>query len=627
LKYGLLERDKEVRDERTGQVRVEHDFVNEVVGRAQGLPLYVRFVVEDLLSGELSFGDEGRLPRGLSAYYEDLLTRLAIGDLQAVLTPLVVGVAWAEAPLGIELLHRYLVERTVLTDDPEGRELLRRAVAAASSILKLAPTPEGGVGYVPYHESFREHIRGSAQVRVQGARAKEAFCRWAIDWAQLAAGLVRQYALCHGPAHLILAERWNELATILGDLKFIEAKCAAGFAHELVSDYREALRALPDTDVEKTGEDERQERLRQYTTDLIECAKRGTEARARYRAGPGSHPPQDSRPPDLPHSIILTLSSLPVEPPRPGAGGPLPAEQPTPETRTLSRLDRIRAFGQFAASQAHHLARHATQPWFTAQQACNSADSGPVVEAAIAQLEARPDAPVLLLRPRWRPPFCTRPACLRTLEGHLGPVNAVAMTVDGRFGISGSSDGTVRLWELDSGQCLRILEGHVGSVAAVAVTPDRRLALSGGEDRIVRVWDLAAARCATTLEGHAGAIDAVALTPDGALAVLGSEDLTLRVWDLCSGEGVRVIEGHAPGFAPLALTLDGARVLSAGLGRVLRTWDLRTGRFDLAKGPRLTTWWRCRMGPLPRRRRRTSGSRYTEGARSGERGVRGKRWP
>ena len=75
------------------------------------------------------------------------------------------------------------------------------------------------------------------------------------------------------------------------------------------------------------------------------------------------------------------------------------------------------------------------------------------------------------------------------------------MTPDGRTAVSGSDDDTVRVWDLATGQA-RTLEGHGGEVNAVAVTADGRTAVSGSDDSTVRVWDLATGQ-ARTLEGHA----------------------------------------------------------------------------------------------------------------------------
>ena len=68
---------------------------------------------------------------------------------------------------------------------------------------------------------------------------------------------------------------------------------------------------------------------------------------------------------------------------------------------------------------------------------------------------------------------------------------AVAVTADGTRAVSGGYDGTVRVWDLATGQQQAELTGHHGPAMAVAVTADGTRAVSGGYDGTVRVWDLA----------------------------------------------------------------------------------------------------------------------------------------
>nr|NMF67537.1 hypothetical protein [Brasilonema octagenarum UFV-OR1] len=63
-------------------------------------------------------------------------------------------------------------------------------------------------------------------------------------------------------------------------------------------------------------------------------------------------------------------------------------------------------------------------------------------------------------------------ALVRTLRGHSSVVNAVAVTPDGKYVISGSGDYTLKVWDLHSGKEKFTLGGHSDSVNAVAVTPD-----------------------------------------------------------------------------------------------------------------------------------------------------------
>jgi WD domain, G-beta repeat/CHAT domain len=117
------------------------------------------------------------------------------------------------------------------------------------------------------------------------------------------------------------------------------------------------------------------------------------------------------------------------------------------------------------------------------------------------------------------------------------------VTLDGRRLVSGASDRTLRVWDLETGRVVATLQGHAGRVKACAVTPDGRRLVSGSDDHTLKVWDLESGRPVATLQGHPGGAIACAVAPDGRRLVSGSADRTLKVWDLESG--VCLLTHHA----------------------------------------------------------------------------------
>lgn len=172
--------------------------------------------------------------------------------------------------------------------------------------------------------------------------------------------------------------------------------------------------------------------------------------------------------------------------------------------------------------------------------------------------------------------------------GHSDRVRDIALgTLDERpVVLSGSDDGTARVWDLATGTPIgRPFTGHNGSVRTVCAgfLGERSVAVSGGEDSTVWIWDLATGTpIAAPITGHRRTVRATAIADieDRPILVTGSLDDSVRLWDLATGEAIgNPLHGHAGGVIAVAAATSTWRPVAASAdsdGKVC-VWDLISG--------------------------------------------------
>jgi WD40 repeat protein len=164
------------------------------------------------------------------------------------------------------------------------------------------------------------------------------------------------------------------------------------------------------------------------------------------------------------------------------------------------------------------------------------------------------------------------------LRGHEDGVNGCAVSAHGHTGLSASSDRTLIVWDLTTGQQRYRLRGHEFEVSGCAISADGRIGLSASDDQTLIVWDLATGEQRHRLGGHNGPVSGCAVSADGCTGLSASSDQTLIVWDLAIGRERHRLRGHEGGVGGCAVSADGKTGLSASLDRTLIVWDLATGK-------------------------------------------------
>lgn len=197
------------------------NFVSAVTDKSEGLPLYVRYVVLDILAGRLERLD-GRdaLPDGLNAYYQQLLKQQDIGTKESLLTPILCLIAVAREPLSKEQLLVRLKDH--LPESADHDAWFETVILHLSSMLRGGPNGRSGSGYGIYHQSLREHLEQDAATKDSMQLAKEWLEARAIVCVTASpeeVGPFASYLARHGVTHLLEANKVADAIKLLDHLK------------------------------------------------------------------------------------------------------------------------------------------------------------------------------------------------------------------------------------------------------------------------------------------------------------------------------------------------------------------------------------------------------------------------
>ena len=165
---------------------------------------------------------------------------------------------------------------------------------------------------------------------------------------------------------------------------------------------------------------------------------------------------------------------------------------------------------------------------------------------------------------------------LSRFVGHSKEVGCIAISPDGKFALTGSSEDKARYWEVESGKEMHTLSGFKGKVKAVSIsTNGKRIRATDGAlfiDYDLNEQEIIHQRPLTRswASGQASAI-----SPDGRYIAAG-ESYDIHVWDLETGREFPKMEGSEIQWS-MKFTPNGSHLLSGGLGKI-NVWDPETGK-------------------------------------------------
>ena len=135
----------------------------------------------------------------------------------------------------------------------------------------------------------------------------------------------------------------------------------------------------------------------------------------------------------------------------------------------------------------------------------------------------------------------------RIMTGHSHFISDIDISMDSRFCLSSSWDGTIRLWNLKTAETRKTFIGHTKDVMTVAFSPDNRQIASGSIDKNLKIWNIHGV-CKFTVDqnSHSDWVSCVRYHFDlkRPIIVSASWDATIKVWDNSTMTLMHTFVGH-----------------------------------------------------------------------------------
>ncbi|XP_065653283.1 uncharacterized protein LOC136080488 isoform X3 [Hydra vulgaris] len=218
-------------------------------------------------------------------------------------------------------------------------------------------------------------------------------------------------------------------------------------------------------------------------------------------------------------------------------------------------------------------------------------------------------------KPKWHPPW----QLSQEIIAHTDAIPVLQIDPSNRWFATGSSDKTVRIWDINDGGQKLVINAHKQSIRAMTfglaghrqlfTTADDRqllchdievnrivsqykgqsaviyamctyqpsqLLITAARDKVLKIYDTRSTKCIKTLRGHQNTVSCVIVNEQTKQIISGSHDGTLRLWDVGEGKCTGLLQGHSKSVRGVTTHPDGDKIVSASTERIL-AWNLPLG--------------------------------------------------
>lgn len=164
-------------------------------------------------------------------------------------------------------------------------------------------------------------------------------------------------------------------------------------------------------------------------------------------------------------------------------------------------------------------------------------------------------------------------------EGHYGNVTAIAIQADGKWLVSSSEDGTVKVWDMRNPTVQRNYKHHC-PVNDVVIHPNQGEIVSCDDDGNVRIWDLSQDTCTHQLIPEDSVpVRSVSVASDGSMLIAGNNTGNVYVWKMVNSKDstalhpVTKFRAHSKYVTKVLISPDVKHLATCSADHTARIWS------------------------------------------------------
>ncbi|MCY7368019.1 MAG: WD40 repeat domain-containing protein [Chamaesiphon sp.] len=170
--------------------------------------------------------------------------------------------------------------------------------------------------------------------------------------------------------------------------------------------------------------------------------------------------------------------------------------------------------------------------------------------------------------------------CLRMID--LGADSGKGAAYLAPFVATGSDNGTINVWNLETGKCVSTTGGCAPRMMSLATNTQNQIVAGSRDDGSLYLWNFKELGSGNkpepmVIQAHRGIATGLAFSPNGQLIASTGSDRIIKIWDAFTGSHLQTLIGHTD-YIPQLLFVDDRTLLSRSYDVTTRQWDLETGK-------------------------------------------------